>query len=424
MNSWVKKITACFLLLIFQYVVLSASAHAAGFGIFTQDAAALGKANAQVAHPENSSAIFFNPALMNRLEGTQFTLGTTLLFPERKFTSDSGQSFKTKSSVFYPSNFYASHKFNDRIAAGIGVFNPFGLGTDWGDAWEGRYLATKSEMETYNVNPALSFQVTPRLSLAGGFNVLFLDTTLERKIPIGLFVPGLPDGGQKFSGDGTGFGYNLGILFDITDDLTIGLSYRSRTKVDIDGDLKFSLPDSSLAALFPNTSASVDLDLPAVAHTAVAYTGFERWTIEAGLRWEEWSSYDKLDLKLKEPVFDGQGFRDKVSEKKNWKDTFAFNLGLEYQLNEMITLRTGYLYGQNPVPNSTFEPAIPDADSHLFTLGTGLKYNSFKFDLAYGYQKMESRKKNNELGSLYGQPANGKYESDMHLIGMSIGYSF
>jgi len=425
MNSWGKKIIACFLLLIFQYVVFAASAHAAGFGIFTQDAAALGKANAQVAHAENPSAIFFNPALMNDLEGTQVTLGTTLLFPERKFTSDlDGRRHKTKSDVFYPSNFYLSHKANERFALGLGVFNPFGLGTDWGDTWEGRYLATKSEMETYNFNPAVSFQVTPGFSLAGGVNVLFLDTSLERKLPLGLFVPGLPDGKQKFDGDGTGFGYNLGMLFDLTDDISIGLSYRSRIKVDTDGDMKFSLPDPSLVAMFPDTPASVDINLPAVAHAAVSYTGFERWTIEAGLRWEEWSSFKSLNLKLREPVFDGQQFATEIRENKNWKDTYAFNLGVEYQLNDIVSLRTGYLYGQNPVPDKTFEPSIPDADVHLFTLGTGISYNDFKFDLAYGYQKLENRKKDNQLGVAFGQPANGKYESEIHLIGMSIGYTF
>ena len=413
------------LILVLLVIVFPNTAISAGFGIFTQDAAALGKANAQVAHAENPSAIFFNPALMNDLEGTQVTLGTTLLFPERKFTSDlDGRRHKTKSDVFYPSNFYLSHKANERFALGLGVFNPFGLGTDWGDTWEGRYLATKSEMETYNFNPAVSFQVTPGFSLAGGVNILFLDTSLERKLPLGLFVPGLPDGGQKFDGDGIGFGYNLGMLFDLTDDISIGLSYRSRIKVDTDGDMKFSLPDPSLVAMFPDTPASVDINLPAVAHAAVSYTGFERWTIEAGLRWEEWSSFKSLNLKLRKPVFDGQQFATEIREDKKWKNAYAFNLGAEYQLNDFVALRAGYLYGQTPVPDRTFEPSIPDADSHLFTLGTGISYSKFKFDLAYGYQKLENRKKDNQLGVAFGQPANGKYESEIHLIGMSIGYTF
>jgi len=57
MNSWGNKITASSVLLIIQFLLFTVSAQAAGFGIFTQDAAALGKANAQVAHAENPSAI-------------------------------------------------------------------------------------------------------------------------------------------------------------------------------------------------------------------------------------------------------------------------------------------------------------------------------------------------------------------------------
>ena len=30
----------------------------------------------------------------------------------------------------------------DKISVGFGVFNPFGLGNQWPDDWEGRYIAT------------------------------------------------------------------------------------------------------------------------------------------------------------------------------------------------------------------------------------------------------------------------------------------
>ena len=36
---------------------------------------------------------------------------------------------------------------------GLGVNVPFGLKTDWGRTWIGRYHATKSELVTININP-------------------------------------------------------------------------------------------------------------------------------------------------------------------------------------------------------------------------------------------------------------------------------
>lgn len=401
------------LLSVLLLLVVANTAHSSGFGIFTQDAAALGKGNAQVAHGDNPSAIFFNPALLTRLEGTQVRLGTTLLFPDRKFTSDlDGRKYSTRSEVFYPSTFYFSHQASDRLALGVGFFSPFGLGTDWGDSWEGRYLATNSEITTYNINPSFAFQATPWLSVGGGVNLLFLDTTLENMFPVFLEGVQLPDGHQKLEGDGEGVGYNFGFLIDLPADFSVGASYRSEVSVDVAGDLTVSTPDP-----FPDFKqrARTTIDLPQVIHAAVSYSGFERLTLEAGLRWEGWSTFRNLEIETPEGV---------EKQKRKWKDTYAFNLGAEYELSDIWTLRAGYLYGRNPVPDSTFEPSIPDADVHLFTLGTGISYNNFTFDLAYGYQRHESRKKDNQLGEEFGLPANGRYESEIHVVGMSFGYAF
>uniref|UniRef100_UPI0025BD6001 OmpP1/FadL family transporter n=1 Tax=Desulfonatronospira sp. TaxID=1962951 RepID=UPI0025BD6001 len=188
--------------------------------------------------------------------------------------------------------------------------------------------------------------------------------------------------------------------------------YRSEVSVDVAGDLTVSTPDP-----FPDFKqrARTTIDLPQVIHAAVSYSGFERLTLEAGLRWEGWSTFRNLEIETPEGV---------EKQKKKWKDTYAFNLGAEYELSDIWTLRAGYLYGRNPVPDSTFEPSIPDADVHLFTLGTGISYNNFTFDLAYGYQRHESRKKDNQLGEEFGLPANGRYESEIHVVGMSFGYAF
>ena len=118
-----------------------------GFSIFTQDAVATGLVCSVTAHSNSPSSIFFNPALINRSKGTQVELGTTLLWPTQKFTGDaSGSVFKTKAELFYPSTFYITHKLNQKVSFGLGIFDNFGLATKWDDDWEGRYLATDSEL--------------------------------------------------------------------------------------------------------------------------------------------------------------------------------------------------------------------------------------------------------------------------------------
>ncbi len=408
------------------------NAYGSGFAIYTQGASTLGQGAATIAHTDDPSAIFWNPALINKLQGTQIQLGTTLVFPSRKFESDfSGYTFKTESDVFYPSTIFITHKFNDKITAGLGAFNPFGLGTKWPDDWEGRYIATNSEMRTYNINPVVSFQITPNISLAGGVDFLFLDATLEKKINqsaiLSYYMGGpvsAPDIGQKFKGDGNGIGYNFGIILEPHKDISIGASYRSEIKVDIDGRATHDNVNSFLSAAFPNTDGSTDITLPAQAHIGICYKGLNPLTFEVAVRWEGWSSYDRLKITLEKPVLG-----TKTSDTpKDWEDTYSVSLGAEYQLNNSIALLAGYLYGGNPIPDTTFEPAIPDANTHLFTIGTTIKQKKFKVDLAYGYQILQGREKNNSVtdpvSGLTAFSANGEYKSHLHLVSVSLTYTF
>ncbi len=405
------------------------NAHGSGFAIYTQGASALGQANSVIAHTDSPSSVFFNPALINKLEGTHIELGTTLIFPSREFESDiTGETDETKDGIFYPSTVYITHKFNEKIGAGLGIFTPFGLATTWDDDWEGRYITTKSDMKTFNINPAVSYQILPNVSFAAGVDVLFLDTTLEKKINLSGF--GLPDANQEFEGDGNGIGYNFGIVYDINKDISIGASYRSEIRVDIDGNADFDLPSdtpSPLRALFPDTDGKSDITFPQQAHVGVCYKGFDNLTLETALRWEGWSSFDELKVDLDHPI---AGSNESISE-KDWQDTYSANFGAKYQLKDWIALLGGYLYGGNPVPDKTFDPIVPDATTHLFTFGTSLKVKNFKIDLAYGYQLLEGRSKDNSVDDNASDglvnaatSAKGKYETDLHLVGISVTYNF
>ncbi|MBC7963715.1 MAG: transporter [Steroidobacteraceae bacterium] len=381
------------------------TAHASGFGIFTQGASALGQADAVVAHTDEPSAIFFNPALLNKLPGTQIEVGTTLLFPSRDFrSSTTGATASTEDSFYYPSTFYVSHAFNDKISAGLGIFNPFGLGTEWNGAWEGKFLATKSKIETYNFNPVASYQITPALSFAAGLDVIYLDASLESV----KFISPAFEANQKFKGDGTGFGYNLGLAYDAGHGISAGVSYRSEVDIDIDGDFSLAVPGVT------SMNAKTKITLPRQLMAGIAYQANERFTLETGFRWEDWRSYKELKLEV-----EGQ---PTAIFPKNWHDTFAVNVGGKYRLNDTFALLGGYLYGWNAVPDDTFEPGVPDSNSHLLTVGTDMKFNQLKLAVSYAYQLQEERSKNNAVG---GVPiANGTYNADIQLLALSLVYKF
>jgi long-chain fatty acid transport protein len=413
--------------------LLSGPAHGSGFAIFTQGASSLGQAAATVAHNDDPSAIFFNPALITHLPGSQIEVGTTLVYPSRKFTSAAdGTEVEGESRTFFPSTAYFKTAVNEKVHLGLGIFSPFGLGTRWPDDWEGRYLATNSEIKSLAVNPVVAWQVLPNVSVAAGINVLWLDATLERKIPTTLIASQLtsagllpdmgtlPDSGQKFSGDGTGIGYNLGLHIDLHERLSLGLSYRSTISVDIYGQTTFSEVPFFLGELFPATGAQTKITLPQQVFAGLGYRVSERLVIETGVRWEGWSSFRELAISFEEPVVGESVLR----EPRNWRDTYAVNVGGKYQVTDRTSFLAGYLYGQNPIPGHTFEPSVPDADSHLFCIGTEVKFTKVKLALSYAYQKLENRGKNNMVGAGIGAAANGKYESNLQLASIGMTYAF
>ena len=407
---WKRSVTALLLAMVLcpTPVVLGS-----GFALFTQGASALGQGNAVVAHTSDASAVFYNPALINGLPGTQVVVGTTIMSPTRTYTSaQNGVMTEADNKLFFPSTFYVTHAVNDTFSAGIGVFSPFGLGTKWGDSWEGRYISTNSELQTFNINPVVSCKVLPMLTLAAGVDIILLDATLEKKRSL---AAGLPDAGQKFKGDGNGVGYNVGLLLDLPQGVSLGASYRSEVKVKVEGDGSFTVPAGSppsVVALLQNSQGKADLTLPQQVLAGIAYKGLAPLTLEVGMRWEGWSSFDQLKIEL------ANGKSDVTPS--NWKDVFSFNVGARYQLNSAVALLAGYLHGDSPVPDATFDPSIPDSVTDVYSLGTEITYHKFKFALSYAYQVMHERAKvNSPTGA-----ANGVYGSDIQMVGLSAGYGF
>lgn len=404
-----KSLTFTALLYLFPMTYLAPATYGAGFGIFTQGAAEVAQGNSVVAHTEGPASIFFNPALMSKLEGTQWEIGTTLLSPVIDFKSDTaGQDSKTKNMDCFPSTIYLTHKYNEKLSTGLGIFTPFGSGTKWDDDWEGRYIVTESEMTTLDINPAVSYKAGPKLSLAAGINVLLLNMEMDSNIRTSPDPS--DDAVQKFEGDGDGLGYNIGLLYEINDEFSMGASYRSAIDVEVTGKI------SSEPTLFPDDDANMDLTLPAQAHLGFSYNGSEQFLLEAAIRWVGWSVYDRVTTDFDVLPSD--------TDPKKWKDTFAFKLGGKYRLSDETALLAGYQYAKGATPDETFNPGTPDSDNHTISIGGATRYNDLNIKLAYAYRKFEDRQINNKVGVDAGGTAGGEYEATQHIVAASLTYRY
>jgi long-chain fatty acid transport protein len=400
------------------------AARGAGFALIQQGTAAMAQGNAFVAEASDPSAIFYNPAGMNQIKRAQLYQASFFIYPDREFHGG-GQFSQTNHRLFRSLSAYLVLPVHDRIALGVGYFSPFGLGTQWPPTWAGRYMSTFSDLKTYNVNPAVSVKVLDNLSLAAGFNMMWSRVTIKRKAPVAVGGIQLPDAEVEVTGDGNGQGYNLGVLYEPVPGVKLGVAFRSEINIKYDGELTLRLP-SPLRSPFPITGTS-SITFPPSLTWGIAYNRLKPFTFEFDTTWTGWSTFDQLQVKIDNPIPVNGVPTNTITSPKNWRDAWAFRFGTSYEIKEGFKIRAGYIYDLTPVPDSTFDPQIPDANRHVFTVGKEFRYKRLTLGLAYNFILQETRTKNNAV-TFNGVPvpaqANGRYDSNIHTLGMSWIFQF
>jgi len=379
-----------------------AAAHASGYAIYEQGAAALGMGGAYVASAHDATAQFYNPAALPRLEGSQLSFGGSWLTTRTSFAGVSpspgfGVSEEMKNGSFFPPTFYWTQHLGSRWAFGAGANSPFGLGVEWQDPerFTGRERVTKAELKAINSSASLAFVLGPRWSIAAGGNAVFAKVELDN---ISTFVS---SGGQpvnvlaaKLESDfKPGYGFHLATLMSPWDQWRLALTYRSEVKVKVDdGRATFRQIPTGDAALDATVAAgkpadqpvATDLVFPAMLSAGIAWDPAPDWTYEVDGLWTQWSAFEKLPLRFpKQPALN----QDLVED---YGDQFQVRVGAEHRLQRM-SVRLGYYYDQSPAPPESVTPVLPDANRHGATVGAGWKRGAWTLDVYNLFLFVEKR---------------------------------
>jgi long-chain fatty acid transport protein len=408
--------------------------HGSGFLIYEHGASAMAMGGAFVSIANNASAIFHNPAGIAFLNGTQIYTGTTLItskgslslpnWPDSKF-----KTVKQESQWFYPSTFYISHRFSDRVAAGFGFFSPYGLGAKWPKDYPLRFISTRDDMKTFFFNPAIALKLSENFSL--GFGVSYIYSTigfdLVELVDLSKLNPFLKsyEVPINLKANGDSWGFNAGALYK-GENFSFGLNWRSGFKIKFEGDLALDTANipAVVRSLFPTEgTAETSFNFPHILGAGASFNLAPNFLLSADVQYILWSSYDKYTVKVGVP-----GFADKEVE-ENWKDSFIFRGGFEYKVNENFALRAGVLHDQTPQPEESVDPVLPDAKRWALTGGFGYKIGYFVLDLAYQLELFSDRKSPNRNIPAYYHPllgnlGEGTYSTTAHLIGISLGFVF
>lgn len=423
---------------------LSLSSHASGFALIENSATGQGNAFAgAAASAEDATTIWFNPAGMMKLKSNQLIVTGHFISPKASFTNQgstdgsgaplSGGNDDGGRNAFVP-NFYWVTAINKRMKFGLGVTTPFGLETDYNDTWVGRYHAVKTNLKTVNFNPSIAYQANKKLSVGGGLNIMLADVTFTNAIDFGslLNMPQAVDGFANLKANNYGglgnlsYGFNLGLLYDITPQTRLGLAYRSKTTIDVKGSAEFKVPVPAAPILatgaFQNTAISASVGLPQSFSVSVAHD-MKKLTLLADVTWTGWSTFNELRINYANPAQP-----DSVTT-ENWNDTWRYSVGANWQYSQKITLRTGVAYDETPIPNAERRTArIPGNNRTWLSFGGSyIISKAFTVDIGYSHLFVSDTGINNTFES--SQPAlastlRGTYAASVDILSAQLRWNY
>jgi long-chain fatty acid transport protein len=192
--------------------------------------------------------------------------------------------------------------------------------------------------------------------------------------------------------DDINYSYNLGVMYKPIETITLGLTYRSECDADFEGDV---FKDGVKV-----TTATMDYNHPQQVQAGVRYQPHAKFSIECDVVWTDWSINKNQTSKLADPITisvleDRAGntlVPKTVTEEsfyREWEDTKQLRFGMEYILNDMITLRGGYFYDPTPIPDNTLDLQWPDADKKTYSLGAGFNFGRYTIDAVLQYTDIE-----------------------------------
>ena len=441
------------------FVLAAASANAQTPRLQGQSAAAAAMGNAFVAQADDPSALHYNPAGMTQLHGFQTLFGTTLIGGTTQFSSPTGAQTTgdRNGSVAWPppGHVYLVANLKDlglsalgNFTAGIGMNNPFGSLTRYPNDGPFRTAITFTTLPLLDIKPTIAYKLNDQLSFGVGadiytFSGLFGEGHLEQKSiwPGGL---GIPAGSlMEINGSDTTAGFNVSLLYtpfrnsDGKPLVNIGMVYRSQATFHLTGN--FLANGASVAG------ATATFVLPQVFSGGIGIwpvrTSEREWKLEFDVDYTGWKSNRNLDVHLTNGAL--------LPFPQNWQSTYTIMIGTEYRWLRLasmpdwdIALRAGYMNQQAQIPDRTFNPGVPSANTHIPSVGIGLachengsflglvrcgklgigplKPKLFAIDLAYQAGLYEVR----TIAGNQNPTVNGRYDSMVHVGSLSLRFNY
>ena len=421
--------------------ILSPATARATDGHFLHGVGAVNSAIGGIGVASNASLLgtfFSNPAGLASFGGTNLEMGFELMKPERSVTSSFGAFTGTTTSVseFTPiPAFGFSTALNDRVVIGLSGIGIGGFGVNYAADPTNPILAPApngfgqvySNFGLMKISPAIAWKAGERLRFGLAANIDWESLAIT-PMPIGApdADPG-PDGApgtaddrafyaSAAASDGAfGFGLQAGLQFDVTPKFAIGLAYTSPQMFQ---DFEFQAVHANPNLPNYNTARTITfrMDAPATYAAGIALSPSDRLHLGLDTKYMTYASTKG---------FDDKGYNADGSVKGfGWENIVVVAAGMQFKANDRFTLRAGYNYSGNPIPDdqSMFNIPAPAVVQHHITAGLGFQVTEgVELNLA-AYTALE----NSIEGAMYRPSAipNTKVINTMSEKSVLLGFTF
>ncbi|MHB8744199.1 MAG: OmpP1/FadL family transporter, partial [Sulfuricaulis sp.] len=180
----------------------------------------------------------------------------------------------------------------------------------------------------------------------------------------------------------TGLGVRLGALYDINQDVSVGLAYQSKIKGQFD----------KYKGLFAGQG---EFDIPSTYTAGIAWKVTP--VVQVALDYEKIKYTDSSSVSnpIQNFTVNGKLFGTDAGPGFGWKDINVYKLGVQYVANDDWTLRAGLNHGDNPIPSdqtavNILAPGIVTDHLNLGFTKTLDKSSDINFAFFHAFKKTES----------------------------------
>lgn len=352
--------------------MLGTRAAASGLTLYEISTRDLGLASAGYsARAQDASTVMTNPAGMVRLEGTQATAGAQSIFGDIKFSqqhnvNSAGGGNGGSAVGWVPgAGAFVSHSLSPVLKIGFGLGGNFGLAEEYDRDWVGRYYGREATLLGLSLLPSVAFRLNDRLSVGATVNAMY--GIMKTKVAVNNALPGVPDGELKLDDRTWGWGVNLGLLYELTENTRFGLTYTSQIDLDFKPNAEFTGLGPGLNAALANrrllnAELNLGVKVPQSVMASVVHQVDSSWTVLGSVGWQEWSKFGRIDV--------GIEGNDLKETELNFKNAWHAALGAQYRASDVQTYDFGIAYDAAFQDRANLSPLL--ATNSVWRFGVGV----------------------------------------------------